>query len=383
MVGVTGGSGGAGATTFACALGQVAARSAAGRSSSTPTRSARASTGCSGSRTAHGVRWDGLCQTTGRLSARSLREALPRREGLGALTWHAGPPGHAPGVRRPRGAVGRPPRPRPGGRRPAAHRRPGGRRGGRPLRPAAGRGRARPSPGVASAVRACARHPDPTSVRLVLRGSGVEPQAVARATGVPVLARDGRPARPRRGDRPRPRARCGRGAAPRPGRGRGARPALAAAGPRHEPSCTASADLEAVRDRLARSPGELTPHRVAEALRETGPAGRRRHGARRLRDAAARRRRRRAARAAAARRRDVTDVLVNGPDRVYLDRGAGPRARPRSRFPDDEAVRRLAQRLAALGGRRLDDATPYVDLRLPDGTRFHAVLAPLSRPGHA
>ena len=44
-------------------------------------------------------------------------------------------------------------------------------------------------------------------------------------------------------------------------------------------------------------------------------------------------------------------------------------------------MRRLAQRLAALGGRRLDDATPYVDLRLPDGTRFHAVLAPLARPG--
>ena len=44
-------------------------------------------------------------------------------------------------------------------------------------------------------------------------------------------------------------------------------------------------------------------------------------------------------------------------------------------------MRRLAQRLAAAGGRRLDDASPYVDLRLPDGTRFHAVLAPLSRPG--
>src|SRR5690606_27124201 len=44
-------------------------------------------------------------------------------------------------------------------------------------------------------------------------------------------------------------------------------------------------------------------------------------------------------------------------------------------------VRRLAQRLAAAGGRRLDDATPYVDVRLQDGTRFHAVLAPLARPG--
>jgi pilus assembly protein CpaF len=50
-------------------------------------------------------------------------------------------------------------------------------------------------------------------------------------------------------------------------------------------------------------------------------------------------------------------------------------------FADDQSVRRLAQRLAASGGRRLDDASPYVDLRLPDGSRFHAVLAPVSRPG--
>jgi len=51
------------------------------------------------------------------------------------------------------------------------------------------------------------------------------------------------------------------------------------------------------------------------------------------------------------------------------------------RFDDDAEVRRLAQRLAATGGRRLDDASPYVDARLPDGTRFHALLAPLARPG--
>jgi hypothetical protein len=43
--------------------------------------------------------------------------------------------------------------------------------------------------GVASAVRICARHPDPTTVRLVLRGGGVPPHTVARATGVPVLVR--------------------------------------------------------------------------------------------------------------------------------------------------------------------------------------------------
>lgn len=70
----------------------------------------------------------------------------------------------------------------------------------------------------------------------------------------------------------------------------------------------------------------------------------------------------------------VTDVLVNGPDEVWVDRGAGlePSA---VRFESDEAVRRLAVRLAALVGRRLDDASPFVDARLPDGTRVHAVLA--------
>ena len=138
-------------------------------------------------------------------------------------------------------------------------------------------------------------------------------------------------------------------------------------------------DLEAVRVRLAREPGELTPHRVARALRETGrPVG----------DAAV-------LGVYEALRRDVvgagpldpllrtpgvTDVLVNGADRVYLDRGKGLELTA-VRFPDDEAVRRLAQRLAAVGGRRLDDASPHVDVRLVDGTRFHAVLAPLARPG--
>ncbi|MDQ3627947.1 MAG: TadA family conjugal transfer-associated ATPase [Actinomycetota bacterium] len=78
----------------------------------------------------------------------------------------------------------------------------------------------------------------------------------------------------------------------------------------------------------------------------------------------------------------VTDVVVNGPHAVFVDRGSG--LEPSSvRFADDEAVRRLAQRLAAAGGRRLDDASPYVDLRLHNGTRFHAVLSPLARPGTA
>ncbi|MGA8988349.1 TadA family conjugal transfer-associated ATPase [Aeromicrobium sp.] len=76
----------------------------------------------------------------------------------------------------------------------------------------------------------------------------------------------------------------------------------------------------------------------------------------------------------------VTDVLVNGPNEVYIDRGRGLE-RAEIRFADDGAVRRLAQRLAAQGGRRLDDASPWVDARLSDGTRLHAVLAPLARPG--
>jgi pilus assembly protein CpaF len=76
----------------------------------------------------------------------------------------------------------------------------------------------------------------------------------------------------------------------------------------------------------------------------------------------------------------VTDVLVNGPEEVWVDTGAGL-ARTTVRFPDEAALRRLAQRLAATAGRRLDDAAPYVDARLPDGTRLHAVLPPIAAGG--
>ncbi len=137
--------------------------------------------------------------------------------------------------------------------------------------------------------------------------------------------------------------------------------------------------VDAVRERLARTPGDLTPHRVAEALRAAGrPVG----------DAtvlAVHDLLRRDVLGAGPlepllRLPDVTDVLVNGPDAVYVDRGEGLE-RTGVRFADDAAVRRLAQRLAALGGRRLDDAVPHVDLRLADGSRLHAVLAPVARPG--
>jgi len=76
----------------------------------------------------------------------------------------------------------------------------------------------------------------------------------------------------------------------------------------------------------------------------------------------------------------VTDVLVNGADEVWVDRGDGLR-RASAELGDDAAVRRLAQRLAAACGRRLDDAQPWVDARLPDGTRLHAVLPPIASRG--
>ncbi len=74
---------------------------------------------------------------------------------------------------------------------------------------------------------------------------------------------------------------------------------------------------------------------------------------------------------------EVTDVLVNGPEEVWIDRGSGLE-RAAVRFADDAAVRRLAARLAAAAGRRLDDSAPWVDASLPDGTRLHAILPPVS-----
>lgn len=142
--------------------------------------------------------------------------------------------------------------------------------------------------------------------------------------------------------------------------------------------------LDRVRERLAGEPGDLTPARVAAALRaEAGGVlgdsdllGALRHlqteltGAGPLEvllgDPA------------------VTDVLVTAPDRVWVDRGSGLHLTDVT-FADEAAVRRLAQRLALFAGRRLDDAQMWVDGRLPGhgefGVRLHAVLAPVAQGG--
>lgn len=72
----------------------------------------------------------------------------------------------------------------------------------------------------------------------------------------------------------------------------------------------------------------------------------------------------------------VTDVLVNGDGAVWVDRGEGVETAGLV-VGDAAEVRRLATRLAGLAGRRLDDASPWVDGLLPDGTRLHAMLPPL------
>jgi pilus assembly protein CpaF len=76
----------------------------------------------------------------------------------------------------------------------------------------------------------------------------------------------------------------------------------------------------------------------------------------------------------------VTDVLVNGPGEVWVDAGAGL-VREDCPLAGEEQVRALAVRLAAGGGRRLDEAAPWVDARLARGVRLHAVIPPVSPAG--
>jgi pilus assembly protein CpaF len=137
--------------------------------------------------------------------------------------------------------------------------------------------------------------------------------------------------------------------------------------------------LETVRETVMADAGPVTPSRVAAAVHATG----------RLLGTAG-------ALAAVesisaelsglgplqqlARDASVTDIFVNGPDSVWFDRGKGLE-RAHVHFDGEPQIRALASRLVAAGGRRLDDGSPCVDVRLVGGYRVHAVLPPISTEG--
>lgn len=137
--------------------------------------------------------------------------------------------------------------------------------------------------------------------------------------------------------------------------------------------------LESVRESMMAEAGAVTPSRVAAAVQATGKL---------LGTAGS---------LAAAERisaelnglgplqeltRDpaATDIFVNAPDSVWVDRGRGIERTPVV-FDSETQLRALACRLVAAGGRRLDDGSPCVDVRLAGGYRVHAVLPPVSTAG--
>jgi pilus assembly protein CpaF len=76
----------------------------------------------------------------------------------------------------------------------------------------------------------------------------------------------------------------------------------------------------------------------------------------------------------------VTEVMVNGPDRIYVER-AGKIERTKSSFVDDAHLLRIIDKIVSQVGRRVDESSPMVDARLPDGSRVNAIIPPLSLRG--
>ncbi len=77
---------------------------------------------------------------------------------------------------------------------------------------------------------------------------------------------------------------------------------------------------------------------------------------------------------------DITEVMVNGAKSVYFEK-AGKIHRAPITFESDEHVMRIIDRIVAPLGRRIDESSPYVDARLPDGSRVNAVIPPISLVG--
>lgn len=77
---------------------------------------------------------------------------------------------------------------------------------------------------------------------------------------------------------------------------------------------------------------------------------------------------------------DVTEVMVNGPDNVYIEVG-GRLVRADVRFSSEEHLRRVIERIVGRVGRRIDESSPLVDARLEDGSRVNAIIPPLAFSG--
>jgi pilus assembly protein CpaF len=76
----------------------------------------------------------------------------------------------------------------------------------------------------------------------------------------------------------------------------------------------------------------------------------------------------------------ITDILVNGHDVVFVERG-GVLERVETRFKDERHLLRIIQKIVSAVGRRVDESSPFVDARLPDGSRVNAIVPPLAVDG--
>jgi len=76
----------------------------------------------------------------------------------------------------------------------------------------------------------------------------------------------------------------------------------------------------------------------------------------------------------------ITEIMVNGPNQVYVER-KGKLELTNQTFMDDESILGVIERIVSPIGRRIDESQPYVDARLPDGSRVNAIIAPLSLIG--
>ena len=77
---------------------------------------------------------------------------------------------------------------------------------------------------------------------------------------------------------------------------------------------------------------------------------------------------------------EITEIMVNGHDAIYVER-AGKLHWSGARFFDEEQLRRIIDKIVARVGRRVDESSPYVDARLPDGSRVNAIIPPLAVDG--